>query len=253
MGNSTQSNEFLSFLSEISPNISIVRGEFDNPKISIPKVKATDTKGEVSNNPDENKEELPLTSIIKVGDFRIGCCSGYTVVPKNDPVSLLILARQLNVDILLWSGTHNVEAYTLEGKFFVNPGSCTGAFNSDWPIMDDLPLPQEQSQQNNSSTTSAVETDTKEDEVVSQDNSTEKTAVEEPKQEKQEEEQEINEEDIDIPDSVATGSNTPSFCLLDIQNSTCTLYIYIYVDGDVRVDKVVYKKNDSPEDNQPYN
>ncbi|EHN02172.1 Vps29p [Saccharomyces cerevisiae x Saccharomyces kudriavzevii VIN7] len=79
-----------------------------------------------------------MNSIIRQGALKIGCCSGYTVVPKNDPLSLLALARQLDVDILLWGGTHNVEAYTLEGKFFVNPGSCTGAFNTDWPIVFDV-------------------------------------------------------------------------------------------------------------------
>lgn len=64
-------------------------------------------------------EEIPMNSIIRQGALKIGCCSGYTVVPKNDPLSLLALARQLDVDILLWGGTHNVEAYTLEGKFLL--------------------------------------------------------------------------------------------------------------------------------------
>lgn len=239
-------------MNQISPNISIVRGEFDNPKVNIPKNKPTKSNNEIldsknrrsKNSSNEDiTEELPLTSIIKVGDFRIGCCSGYTIVPKNDPVSLLVLARQLNVDILLWSGTHNVEAYTLEGKFFVNPGSCTGAFNSDWPIINESPIPPSQSEVN----------------ITTEDNNTDTVATsspedskEEDKIEAQDEEKEIHEEDIEIPDSVITGSNTPSFCLLDIQGSTCTLYIYIYVDGEVRVDKVVYNKSEESEESQQY-
>jgi vacuolar protein sorting-associated protein 29 len=33
----------------------------------------------------------------------------------------------MDVDVLLWGGTHVFDAFQLEGKFFVNPGSATGA------------------------------------------------------------------------------------------------------------------------------
>jgi vacuolar protein sorting-associated protein 29 len=36
----------------------------------------------------------------------------------------------MDVDVLLWGGTHRFEAYEMEGKFFVSPGSATGAFSS---------------------------------------------------------------------------------------------------------------------------
>lgn len=38
----------------------------------------------------------------------------------------------MDVDVLLWGGTHRFEAYELEGKFFVNPGSATGAVGMGW-------------------------------------------------------------------------------------------------------------------------
>lgn len=39
----------------------------------------------------------------------------------------------MDVDVLLWSGgTHRFEAYEMEGKFFVNPGSATGALSAGW-------------------------------------------------------------------------------------------------------------------------
>lgn len=38
----------------------------------------------------------------------------------------------MDVDILLWAGTHRFEAYEMEGKFFVNPGSATGAMSNGW-------------------------------------------------------------------------------------------------------------------------
>jgi vacuolar protein sorting-associated protein 29 len=33
----------------------------------------------------------------------------------------------MDVDVLCWGGTCKFEAYEMEGKFFINPGSATGA------------------------------------------------------------------------------------------------------------------------------
>ena len=54
---------------------------------------------------------------------------------------MLIAARQMDVDILLWGGTHKFEAYEMEGKFFVNPGSATGAMTTGWWTEDEDPTP----------------------------------------------------------------------------------------------------------------
>lgn len=229
LGNCTKSYGFLKFVNEISPNVAIVRGEFDNGQLPTTKKKRT-------------KEEIPMNTVIKQGEFKIGCCSGYTLVPKNDPLSLLALARQLDVDIMLWGGTHNVEAYTLEGKFFVNPGSCTGAFNTDWPIIGEdetvakkLPVKHEIKKE------VRVEEDAEQKEDITPSTEENADTVKEAKEGKNVSE---NESNFEISELDIEGSNVPSFCLLDIQGSTCTLYIYIYVDGEVKVDRVVYKKED---------
>jgi vacuolar protein sorting-associated protein 29 len=54
---------------------------------------------------------------------------------------LLIAARQMDVDVLLWGGTHKFEAYEMEGKFFVNPGSATGAMTTGWWTDEEDPTP----------------------------------------------------------------------------------------------------------------
>lgn len=259
LGNCTKSNEFLQFVNEISSNVTIVRGEFDNSVLKAPnKDSFGNENSEVTNNNDTLKKkndkdkqineshsknldkiEIPLNAIIRIDNFKIGCCNGYTVVPKSDPLSLLTLARQLDVDILLWGGTHNVEAYTLENKFFVNPGSCTGAFNTDWPIISENianstnSLNEINEEEND---TSSTKKDVKEE----QDNSNDLENDNKKKNELEVDEEDEDEEDV--PEMSITGSNSPSFCLLDIQGSTCTLYIYIYLDGEVKVDKVIYNK-----------
>ncbi|CCK68771.1 retromer subunit VPS29 KNAG_0B03290 [Huiozyma naganishii CBS 8797] len=238
LGNSTRSVEFMNFLQGLSPNMTKVKGALDEPNLSIGE------NGQATNQASESEAEMPINSVISMGDFKIGCCSGYSVVPKNDPLSLLALARQLDVDIMLWGGTHNVEAYTLSGKFFVNPGSCTGAFNSDWPVVINPGVVESEPSKkiNDEPDKKAEEESQVSDEKVG---NTEKTVKDnEAESETKEDTESVKEEDIDIPESAITGSNSPSFCLLDIQGSTCTLYIYIYIDNDVKVDKIVYRKED---------
>ena len=39
------------------------------------------------------------------------------------------MQRQLDVDILLFGHTHKCEVYEHENKFYINPGSITGAYS----------------------------------------------------------------------------------------------------------------------------
>lgn len=45
---------------------------------------------------------------------------------------LAAVARQMDVDVLISGGTHRFEAFEFEGRFFVNPGSATGAWSGLW-------------------------------------------------------------------------------------------------------------------------
>lgn len=44
--------------------------------------------------------------------------------------SLALLQRQFDVDILISGHTHKFEAFEHENKFYINPGSATGAYNA---------------------------------------------------------------------------------------------------------------------------
>jgi len=67
--------------------------------------------------------------VVTVGQFRIGLCHGHQIVPWGDPDALAIVQRQLDVDILITGHTHKFEAYEHESKFYINPGSGTGAYH----------------------------------------------------------------------------------------------------------------------------
>lgn len=83
---------------------------------------------------DVDSPNLPLSKVVNHGSLRIGFTHGHTIIPPGDADALLIAARQMDVDILLWGGTHRFEAFEMEGRFFINPGSATGAMSSGfWP------------------------------------------------------------------------------------------------------------------------
>lgn len=54
---------------------------------------------------------------------------------------LLAEANKLDVDVLCWGGTHRFDAYEYEGKFFVNPGSATGAMTTGWTLEGEEMVP----------------------------------------------------------------------------------------------------------------
>ncbi|KAK9469070.1 Metallo-dependent phosphatase-like protein [Lipomyces arxii] len=149
LGNLTD-RETYEFLRSVSPDLQIVKGEFD---LSL---------------------SLPLSKVVTHGSLRIGFTHGHTIVPPGDSDALLIAARQMDVDVFIWGGTHRFEAYELEGKFFINPGSATGALSSNWWAEGESPV--------------------------------------------------------------------PSFVLMDVQGAVLVLYVYQFVDGEVKVEKVSYRK-----------
>lgn len=61
---------------------------------------------------------------------------GHQIVPPGDVDSLCSVARAMDVDLLVTGHTHRFDAFEREGRFFVNPGSATGAWSAVWPILD---------------------------------------------------------------------------------------------------------------------
>ncbi|XP_010574217.1 PREDICTED: vacuolar protein sorting-associated protein 29-like [Haliaeetus leucocephalus] len=119
---------------------------------------------------DSESLNYPEEKVVTVEQFRIGLIHGHQVIPWGDAASLALLQRQLDVDILISGHTHRFEAFEHENKFYINPGSATGAY-------------------------SALETN-----II------------------------------------------PSFVLMDIQASTVVTYVYQLIEGDVKVERIDFKK-----------
>lgn len=261
LGNIINSFDTLKFLYNLSPTFHIVRGEFDNTSIIQQQLTT------LSN----NETQIPFFKVIRLENLNVGFTSGHQIIPKSDPLALLTLARELDVDVLIWGGTHKVEAYILDGKFFINPGSVTGAFNFDWPVFEEQTREDSSDVSGDKAGDSEKERDNKESEeseqtkedIVSgakrlpkdEDGPSTKEENDNPQEEIQSENTEEKKSDVPeikggqnsvdiayLNEAKELTSNIPSFCLLDTYDTTCTLYIYSHFNGEVKVDKVTYQK-----------
>lgn len=82
-------------------------------------------KGDMDHDP---QKTFPQHEIVQIGGFRYGIVHGHQIVPWNDKAALSAFARKLNVDVLISGHTHQQHIYEYEGRYFVNPGSASGAY-----------------------------------------------------------------------------------------------------------------------------
>jgi putative phosphoesterase len=100
----------LDYLRTVCPEVSVVRGDFDEDGIS-------------------GAEQLVLT----IGGFKVGLVASYSLFPIGDLPRLALKQRELGVDILVHGGTHAADARIYDGCFYIDPGSATGAFTAGDP------------------------------------------------------------------------------------------------------------------------
>ncbi|PQE10967.1 MJ0936 family phosphodiesterase protein [Rutstroemia sp. NJR-2017a WRK4] len=113
LGNLTDRSTY-EYLRGITPDLKIVKGRYDSDASS-----------------------LPLSQVVTHGSLRIGFMEGFTAVAPNEADLLVAEANKLDVDVLCWGGTHRFDAYEMDQKFFVNPGSATGAMTTGWVVGED--------------------------------------------------------------------------------------------------------------------
>uniref|UniRef100_A0A7S2S7P2 Vacuolar protein sorting-associated protein 29 n=1 Tax=Rhizochromulina marina TaxID=1034831 RepID=A0A7S2S7P2_9STRA len=107
-GNLVTKEQFDEFRS-LAPNMHVVKGDFDDNPL------------------------FPEQKVVQIGQFRIGLIHGHQVVPWGDPIALSTVQRQMDVDIIISGHTHRNEVNEYEGKWFINPGSITGAYSATEP------------------------------------------------------------------------------------------------------------------------
>jgi len=101
------SSEIYDYLKTVAADLYVVKGDFDL------------------------NSDFPEEKVVTLGNFKFGLCHGHQIVPWGDHSSLAMLQRKLDVDILITGHTHKLETLNCDGKFFVNPGSATGAYTGN--------------------------------------------------------------------------------------------------------------------------
>jgi len=96
--------ETYDYLRTVAPEVHVVRGDYDEDP------------------------RFPLSLVLSHPPLRIGAIHGHLNVPVGELDSLGAIARQIDVDVLVHGNTHKFETMEHQGKFFVNPGSATGAW-----------------------------------------------------------------------------------------------------------------------------
>ncbi|KAL1744269.1 Metallo-dependent phosphatase-like protein [Schizophyllum fasciatum] len=142
--------ETYDYLRTISPDVHVVKGDYD-------------------------ETPFPMSVTVYHSPIKIGVIHGHQCVPTGDLDSLGALARQMDVDVLISGHTHTFQALEYDNRFFVNPGSATGAWSGN-----------------------------------------------------------------------VKGDAVPCFALMDIQGPVVVTYVYQLVEGEVRVEKIEWRKEAEP-------
>ena len=78
---------------------------------------------------DFDEGEIPEKKVVQIGEFKIGMIHGHQVLPWGDIDALTNVQRELGCDILLSGHTHQIDIKVKDKKFYINPGSISGAFS----------------------------------------------------------------------------------------------------------------------------
>ncbi|KAF8820168.1 putative vacuolar protein sorting 29 [Cardiosporidium cionae] len=79
--------------------------------------------------------DFPEFKTVQIGELKVGLIHGHQIIPWGDGKSLMDWQRRLDCDILVYGHTHQNIVSEIDGKFFINPGSATGAFT---PTLHDV-------------------------------------------------------------------------------------------------------------------
>ncbi|POY71611.1 hypothetical protein BMF94_5304 [Rhodotorula taiwanensis] len=206
-----------------------------------------------SNHPREDQPSaaLPPSMVLTHGPLRIGVIHGHQVVPLGDAEMLAATARKMDVDVLISGGTHRFEAFESDGRFFLNPGSATGAFTPLWTPPTPAATPPATTGDAEASPGKAADPGSgasgEQEQVADEDEEQDSAAASSSRpQEAAGSTPPAKEGDAAATDA-ASGQGTedgptPSFALLDIQGNVVVTYVYTERDGDVSVEKMEYRK-----------
>jgi vacuolar protein sorting-associated protein 29 len=98
-------------LAALAPNVHVAQGDYNTPE----------TNGDL---------QFPDHTVCQVGQFRIGIVHGHQLLPWNSQDALVRMRQKLQVDILISGHSHQNSVQVVDGYYYLNPGSITGAYSA---------------------------------------------------------------------------------------------------------------------------
>lgn len=77
---------------------------------------------------DMDTYDFPEEVCFTIGSYKIALVHGHQIIPWGDKEALLQWQKKYDSDIIVYGHTHQNSIFEYEGKYFINPGSATGAF-----------------------------------------------------------------------------------------------------------------------------
>lgn len=82
----------------------------------------------------DEESNYPENKVIQIGNFNIALINGCQITPWDDVEELQTFQKSLNADILISGFTNKLQVRNVNGVYFLNPGSLSGAFS---PLAND--------------------------------------------------------------------------------------------------------------------
>eukprot|EP00450_Noctiluca_scintillans_P038196 CAMPEP_0194480884 /NCGR_PEP_ID=MMETSP0253-20130528/3541_1 /TAXON_ID=2966 /ORGANISM="Noctiluca scintillans" /LENGTH=188 /DNA_ID=CAMNT_0039320327 /DNA_START=69 /DNA_END=635 /DNA_ORIENTATION=+ len=82
---------------------------------------------------DGDPDSLPESLVVTIGSLKVGVMHGHQVIPWGDQIAQFTTLGELGVNILVTGHTHQTCVWPdpSNKRFVINPGSVTGAANSN--------------------------------------------------------------------------------------------------------------------------
>jgi Calcineurin-like phosphoesterase superfamily domain len=71
--------------------------------------------------------DIPPKKLVIIKGLKIGMIHGHQVIPWDNAEALQVIQREFDADIVISGHTHVSKTSFFEGKYYLNPGSITGA------------------------------------------------------------------------------------------------------------------------------
>lgn len=142
--------ETFDYLRTISPDVHVVKGDYDEV-LAVSFIELCTRRlffflfPTPTLNSSSQGSNFPMSVTVIHNPIKIGVIHGHQCIPTGDIDSLRSIARQMDVDVLISGHTHvyvlwlrfsshgshasSFQAVEMDNKFFINPGSASGAWS----------------------------------------------------------------------------------------------------------------------------